>query len=99
MEVVKVGYVVNWVLFLEGLLIIGFDKLLLVDGVFYVYVDISWYSCDSFVFVKVMLNEVGVVVMFGVDFDFYYGSDFVWFLFVGMNVDMKEVLVCLGVWF
>jgi aspartate/methionine/tyrosine aminotransferase len=96
LEAVKAGYAANRALLLEGLPKIGLDKLLPVDGAFYVYADISRFSTDSLAFAKQMLNDVGVAATPGVDFDPVHGHEFLRFSFAGANQDMKEALVRLG---
>lgn len=98
LEAVKAGYAANRALLLDRLPKIGLDKLLPVDGAFYVYADISRYSRDSLAFAKAMLNEAGVAATPGVDFDPHHGGDFIRFSFAGTHADMKEALVRLGSW-
>lgn len=98
LEAVKAGYAANRALLLDRLPKIGLDKLLPVDGAFYVYADISRYSGDSLAFAKAMLNEAGVAATPGVDFDPHHGGDFIRFSFAGTHADMTEALVRLGGW-
>ena len=48
---------------------IGFQNFAPPDGAFYFYVDISRYSDDSLSFCDDVLEEVGVAITPGVDFD------------------------------
>ncbi len=79
------GYVANYArnraLLLEQLPRAGFDKLSNPDGAFYLYADVSEMTNDSVNFCKRMLDEIGVAVTPGVDFDPDRGSRYVRFSF------------------
>lgn len=92
LEAVKAGYAANRTLLLEGLPAIGFDKLLPVDGAFYIYADISRFSSNSLEFAKRILHEAGVAATPGVDFDPVHGHEFLRFSFAGAHEDMKSAL-------
>lgn len=98
LEKVKAGYAANRNLLLKGLPEIGFDKLLPVDGAFYIYADTTKFSPDSLEFTKAMLHEAEVAATPGVDFDPVHGKDFTRFSFAGAHDDMKEALVRLKTW-
>ncbi|MBN8182732.1 pyridoxal phosphate-dependent aminotransferase [Roseibium aggregatum] len=89
LEAVKAGYATNRALLLDGLPKIGLDKLLPVDGAFYIYADISRFSSDSLDFARRMLHEAGVAATPGVDFDPVHGHEFLRFSFAGAHDDMK----------
>ncbi len=92
LEAVKAGYAANRALLLDGLPKIGLDKLLPVDGAFYIYADISRFSSDSLDFARRMLHEAGVAATPGVDFDPVHGHEFLRFSFAGAHDDMKMAL-------
>ncbi|WJS00349.1 pyridoxal phosphate-dependent aminotransferase [Roseibium aggregatum] len=92
LEAVKAGYAANRALLLDGLPKIGLDKLLPVDGAFYIYADISRFSSDSLDFARRMLHETGVAATPGVDFDPVHGHEFLRFSFAGAHDDMKLAL-------
>ncbi|WP_298961758.1 aminotransferase class I/II-fold pyridoxal phosphate-dependent enzyme [uncultured Roseibium sp.] len=92
LEAVKAGYAANRTLLLDGLPAIGFDKLLPVDGAFYIYADISRFSSNSLEFAKRILQEAGVAATPGVDFDPVHGHEFLRFSFAGAHEDMKSAL-------
>ncbi|GAB2182900.1 pyridoxal phosphate-dependent aminotransferase [Roseibium sp. LAB1] len=92
LEAVKAGYAANRALLLDGLPKIGLDRLLPVDGAFYIYADISRFSSDSLDFAKRMLHEAGVAATPGVDFDPVHGHEFLRFSFAGAHEDMKLAL-------
>ncbi|MGV2975601.1 pyridoxal phosphate-dependent aminotransferase [Roseibium alexandrii] len=98
LEAVKAGYAANRELLVKGLPEIGFDKLLPVDGAFYIYADISRFSSDSLDFAKRMLHEAGVAATPGVDFDPVHGKEFMRFSFAGAHDDMKSALQRLKDW-
>ncbi|WP_417709186.1 pyridoxal phosphate-dependent aminotransferase [Roseibium aggregatum] len=92
LEAVKAGYAANRALLLDGLPKIGLDRLLPVDGAFYIYADISRFRSDSLEFAKRMLHEAGVAATPGVDFDPVHGHEFLRFSFAGAHEDMKDAL-------
>ncbi|MHA7772511.1 pyridoxal phosphate-dependent aminotransferase [Roseibium sp. M-1] len=92
LEAVKAGYAANRTLLLDGLPKIGLDRLLPVDGAFYIYADISRFSSDSLAFARRMLHEAGVAATPGVDFDPVHGHEFLRFSFAGAHEDMKAAL-------
>lgn len=96
LEAVKAGYAANRILLLDGLPKIGFDKLLPVDGAFYIYADISRFSTNSLEFSKTILHEAGVAATPGVDFDPVHGHEFLRFSFAGATENMKQALDRLG---
>lgn len=96
LEAVKAGYVGNRTLLLDGLPKVGLDRLLPVDGAFYVYADISRYSSDSLDFARKLLHQTGIAATPGVDFDPLNGHAFLRFSFAGAHEHMKEALVRLS---
>jgi aspartate/methionine/tyrosine aminotransferase len=98
MEAVKHGYEDNRRILLEGLPKIGIDKILPVDGAFYLYADVSRFSNDSFEFAKRMLAETHVAVTPGVDFDPIEGRRFVRLCYAGASAQMREAVERMGMW-
>jgi aspartate/methionine/tyrosine aminotransferase len=98
MEAVKHGYEDNRRILLEGLPRIGIDKILPVDGAFYLYADVSRFSNDSFEFAKRMLAETHVAVTPGVDFDPIEGRRFVRLCYAGASAQMREAVERMGMW-
>ena len=98
MEAVKHGYEENRTILLEGLPNAGLDKILPVDGAFYLYADVSRFSSDSFAFAKRMLEETHVAATPGVDFDPVHGKDFIRFCYAGSAAEMHEAVARIGVW-
>ena len=54
---------------LEGLPKAGLERMLPVDGAFYLYADVSRFCADSFAFARQMLEEAHVAATPGIDFD------------------------------
>jgi aspartate/methionine/tyrosine aminotransferase len=98
MENVKHGYEENRRILVEGLPGAGLDKFLPVDGAFYLYADVSKFTDDSFEFAKRMLEEAGVAVTPGVDFDPFEGSKFIRFCYASSAAEMKEAVTRIGKW-
>ncbi len=98
LELVKAGYARNRELLLKGLPELGFDKLLPVDGAFYIYADTSAFSPNSLEFTKTMLHEAGVAATPGLDFDPVHGGEFTRFSFAGAYEEMELALVHLKDW-
>jgi aspartate/methionine/tyrosine aminotransferase len=98
LEEIKRGYQENRRILLEGLPRAGLDSFLPADGAFYLYADISRYSTDSLAFASRMLEEAGVAVTPGVDFDPLHGSHFVRLCYAGARQDMLEAIERIGMW-
>ena len=97
-EAVKHVYEANRHVLLEGLPAAGFDKILPVDGAFYLYADVSRFCADSFAFAKRMLEEAHVAATPGVDFDPHNGRHFVRFCYAGATADMHEAVARIANW-
>jgi aspartate/methionine/tyrosine aminotransferase len=67
-------YAANRRVLLESLPAIGFDRLAPADGAFYLYADITHLTNDSEAFCRRMLDEIGVAITPGTDFDTARGS-------------------------
>jgi aspartate/methionine/tyrosine aminotransferase len=98
MEAVKHGYEENRRILLDGLPKAGLDKILPVDGAFYLYADVSRFADDSFAFAKRMLEETHVAATPGVDFDPLRGRHFVRFCYAGSAAEMHEAVARIGMW-
>ncbi|WP_243612436.1 pyridoxal phosphate-dependent aminotransferase [Shimia aestuarii] len=86
----------NRQLLIEGLPKIGFDRFAPPDGAFYVYVDVSQYTDDSRAFAREILDEAGVAVTPGLDFDPVRGGGTLRFSYARSTADMQEGLARLG---
>ena len=97
-EAVKHVYEANRLVLLDGLPKAGLDRILPVDGAFYLYADVSRFSSDSFAFAKQMLEEAHVAATPGIDFDPVNGNSFVRFCYAGTTADMAEAACRLSGW-
>jgi aspartate/methionine/tyrosine aminotransferase len=98
MEAVKHGYEENRRILVEGLPKAGLDKILPVDGAFYLYADISRFSADSHDFAKRMLDETHVAATPGIDFDPVRGHHFIRFCYAGAAAEMREAVERISRW-
>ncbi len=98
MEAVKHGYAENRRILLEGLPKAGLDRILPVDGAFYLYVDVSRFCDDSFDFAKRMLERTHVAATPGADFDPLTGRRFIRFCYAGATGEMREAAERIGTW-
>ena len=89
-------YANNRILMLEALPKMGFDKIAPPDGAFYVYADVSRWSDDSVAFSAQILEEAGVAVTSGLDFDRGRGHQTIRFSYAGTTEDIREGLTRLA---
>ncbi len=80
----------NRELLLELLPKAGFEELSHADGAFYLYADVSHMTNDSEEFCRRCLNDTGVAITPGVDFDPERGNRYVRFSFAGPFDHMAE---------
>ena len=92
------GYTTNRTLLLDGLRAIGVDRLAPTDGAFYVYADVSHLTTDSLSFCSKLLQDTGVAIAPGVDFDTVRGGASVRLSFAGPTADIEEALRRIGAW-
>lgn len=98
LEQIKVTYAANRTLLLEELPKAGLDEFLPVDGAFYIYADVHKFSNDSYDFARKMLEETGVAVTPGIDFDQVRGQQYIRMCFAGSTRDMKQAASRLKTW-
>jgi aspartate/methionine/tyrosine aminotransferase len=91
-------YATNRALLLKELPKVGLDKIAPADGAFYLYVDVSAYTNDSLAFGQAMLEEIGVAVTPGIDFDEIRGRNFIRLSYAGATEDLAEALRRLQAW-
>ena len=77
---------------LEGLPKAGFDRIAPPDGAFYVYADVSHITDDSLAFCRQILDEAGVAVTPGLDFDKQRGGGTLRFSYARSTDDIREGL-------
>jgi aspartate/methionine/tyrosine aminotransferase len=85
-------------LLLQALPEAGFPRLSPAEGAFYLWADVSDRTNDSAGFCARMLQEAGVAVSPGVDFDRTRGNRFIRFSYCGPEADMKEAADRLKRW-
>jgi aspartate/methionine/tyrosine aminotransferase len=98
LDKVRQGYQENRRILLEGLPRAGLDSFVPADGAFYLYADVSRLSTDSFAFATRMLEEAGVAVTPGIDFDPLRGNQFLRLCYAGSRRDMREAIERIGTW-
>ena len=91
-------YATNRALLLDGLRQIGIDRLAPTDGAFYAYADVSDHTNDSIAFCSKLLDDTGVAIAPGIDFDTTHGNSFVRLSFAGPTGDIEEALRRIGPW-
>ena len=85
-------YAKNRALMLEGLPKAGFTKIAPPDGAFYVYADVSDLTDDSRSFAAEVLENAGVAVTPGLDFDPVRGATTLRFSYARSTADIEEGL-------
>jgi aspartate/methionine/tyrosine aminotransferase len=76
----------------------GFNHLSPAEGAFYLFADITDRSNDSAAFCARMLEQAGVAVSPGVDFDRTRGNRFIRFSYCGPEADMRAAAERLKAW-
>ena len=85
-------YEANRKLMLEGLPKAGFTRIAPPDGAFYVYADVSGLTTDSRAFAAEILEQAGVAVTPGLDFDPVRGATTLRFSYARSSADIAEGL-------
>jgi aspartate/methionine/tyrosine aminotransferase len=83
-------------LMLEGLPAAGFTRIAPPDGAFYVYADVSGMTDDALAFAAEILDEAGVAVTPGLDFDPVEGRHWLRFSYARSTADIREGLARLA---
>jgi aspartate/methionine/tyrosine aminotransferase len=91
-------YRANRALMLEGLPRAGFDRIAPPDGAFYIYADVSGMTSDSRALAARILDEAGVAVTPGLDFDPRRGAGTLRFSYAGGTAEMAEGIARLQRW-
>jgi aspartate/methionine/tyrosine aminotransferase len=90
LEANKAVYAANRALLMEELPRAGFTSFAPADGAFYFYADVSDLTDDSEVLARRILDELGVAVTPGLDFDPVRGRQFLRFSYAGTTEAMAE---------
>lgn len=91
-------YAENRRILLDGLPRLGIDRLAPADGAFYVYANVGHLTDDSYAWCLRVLEETGVAMAPGIDFDTRRGHEFVRLSFAGAATEMHEGLDRLARW-
>ncbi|KIT14690.1 pyridoxal phosphate-dependent aminotransferase [Jannaschia aquimarina] len=91
-------YRANRARMIEGLPKAGLTRLAPPDGAFYVYADVSDLTQDSLALSGRLLDEAGVAVTPGLDFDPTRGSGTLRFSYARSTADIEEGLARLAAW-
>ncbi|MEL6682196.1 MAG: aminotransferase class I/II-fold pyridoxal phosphate-dependent enzyme [Pseudomonadota bacterium] len=92
LEANKGVYAVNRDLMMDGLKSAGFDRFAPPDGAFYIYVDVSDHTDDALAFAAEILEQAGVAVTPGLDFDAIRGRHWLRFSYARSTDDIREGL-------
>ncbi len=98
LEEVRQSYARNRAYLMEHLPKIGLGNFHPIDGAFYVYCDISHLTNDSSDFCKRLLNEAGVALTPGLDFDRARGAQTLRISFAGREDDIVEGVRRMAAW-
>ena len=82
----------NRELMIEGLARAGFTDIAPPDGAFYIYADVSRYTDDSVGMARDILEQAGVAVTPGLDFDKARGGSKLRFSYARSSADIEEGL-------
>ena len=98
LEANKRTYAANRDTLLRELPKAGFDKIVPADGAFYLYCDISDFGIESPEFCRRILEEAGVAITSGVDFDPVRGGRYVRLSYARATSDIAEAARRLVAW-
>jgi len=88
----------NRALLLQGLPALGFGTIAPPDGAFYIYASVAHLTDDSLALCHTLLDEAGVAVAPGIDFDPDQGRRFIRLSFAVTTADVEEALRRLEAW-
>jgi aspartate/methionine/tyrosine aminotransferase len=91
-------YAENRAMLLDALPAIGLDKIAPPDGAFYIYADVSEWTDDSMSWAARLLEDVGVAVAPGLDFDVVDGGHFIRMCFAGDGAEIARGVEHFGAW-
>lgn len=91
-------YAANRAFLLDALPAIGIDRFAPPDGAFYLYADVSRWTDDTLAWCTRLLDESGVALTPGVDFDPVDGHRFVRLCFAGAPDELEQAVEVLGRW-
>jgi aspartate/methionine/tyrosine aminotransferase len=91
-------YAENRAMLLDALASIGITKIAPPDGAFYIYADVSEWTDDSIGWAGRLLDDAGVAVAPGVDFDPVDGGRFIRLCFAGDGAEIARGIELMGAW-
>ena len=91
-------YAANRARLLEALPAMGITGIAPPEGAFYLYVDVSRLTDDSLAFCKELLDDTGIAIAPGIDFDPVRGSGFVRLSFAISEREVERAIALLGPW-
>jgi len=97
-ETVKTRYAANRDLLLRRLPEIGLAEFHPADGTFYIYTDVSRFTDERMSFARALLEQAGVSVAPGVDFDSERGAGHIRLSVAGNMGDVVEGIERIGRW-
>ena len=96
-KVVK-KYLVNRNTLVKSLKGIGLNDYVLPSGAFYLYVNISSVHKNSYDFCKKLVEDVGVTIAPGIDFDHQYGKKFIRISYSCKKNELEKALKLIKNW-
>lgn len=93
-----VRYSTNREILIRGLRSVGLDRMAPADGAFYVWLDVSDIAADSQELSRRWLDEIGVAVTPGVDFDPNRGDRFVRLSYSEATAEIDEAVARIAGW-
>jgi aspartate/methionine/tyrosine aminotransferase len=76
----------------------GLDRFAPPDGAFYIYADVSKWTTDSLTFARRLLDDTGVAIVPGLDFDTVDGNKSVRMCFAGDGDELIRAVEIMGTW-
>lgn len=92
------AYAANRALLLDALPALRLPPVIIPEGAFYAYIDASAHGSDSLTLCRMMLDEIGVAMAPGVDFDPENGGCTLRLSFAGAQQDIRRALERLSSW-
>jgi len=92
LEANRATYARNRALMMQGLRDAGFTRIAPPDGAFYIYADVAEFTGNSLAFADELLQEAGVAVTPGLDFDPVRGARTLRFSYARATADIEEGL-------
>jgi aspartate/methionine/tyrosine aminotransferase len=91
-------YAANRDFLLETLPRLGITSFAPPDGAFYIYADISHLTNDSYAFCTSLVEQTGVAIAPGIDFDPENGNRFIRLSFAASEAEVRGAMAAFAVW-